>query len=1070
MSTDTKFFTNESGQTLLDRFKVSLKNNTQYFDVLVWYFRASGFYELYKELEDVEKIRVLVWLNVDQWILDMINQSQQQKATKEIKDDYSNAIQREFSSSEDSKEFDEWVTKFIEFIENDKLEIRVYPKEQIHAKIYIIRKNQEVNPEYYGSVITWSSNFSFNGLRGNMEFNVELKDRRDVEYALEKFEPLRQDGVDVSQQFVDTVKTKTHLDDSISPYELYLKFLYEYFWNLVNRDRNELELKNTPDRYQELEYQKDAVKETLHKIDKYWWVFLADVVWLGKTIVSCLLLQHLNAKALIICPPHIKEQWERDLREFMIWWAKVESLWVLDRLLREWTDDFEYVFIDEAHRFRNEDTWRYDELLTICQWKKVVLVSATPFNNKFDDLKNLIKLFHPLRNSSLPGIVNLESHFNNWEWTMKNIDINEEKEEYQQALKITSSEMRTRVLQHLMVRRTRSDIKKYYADDIANQWLKFPDTAEPVQVFYQLDEHLDQLFDTTLEKIAKFHYARYSPVNYLVEWAMIQASDLQIQRVWQRNIVWFMRTWLVKRLESSFFAFRNTLWRIRDSYESFIQMYQNGDVYVSKKVDVYDLLESDMEKLIQLVDEEKVVKYDKDYLTKEIDWEWFLQHLEEDLATLNELCDLRDDIPSDPKIDELILRLQTDMNLKDKQVILFSESKETVQYLEWVLRERLWYTDEVYAYSSENSSDERDMVRRSYDPQNKNPEDKIKILLTTDVLAEWINLHRSNVIINYDIPWNPTRVLQRVWRINRVGTKHTSVFVYNFFPTQKADEVINLEKNVIAKMEKFVSLLWADAKHLSEEVLIESKTLFDKLSSAQFLESEWWEETGNEHLDFLKELRIVRDSDPELFNRIKKLPKKSRSSRKIEEHTDKLLTFFKQDDYLKFYLSDMFDSQELAFEDAALLMKCDPDTKRESLDIWTFYELLSRNKDGFRSKLIDNKSVEESHKDKWKWVKIRKNAITFMWFLLQQSAGMIDEEESYFLVVHNLLLNNVLPLQLVRSINDVFDKYKPFENPTKVYHEFKNLIHLNYINSQTGKKRSIEVSNDIEVILSEYFI
>ena len=125
MSTDTKFFTNEPGQTLLDRFKVSLNQNTQYFDVLVWYFRASGFFQIYKDLENVEKIRVLVWLNVDQWILNMINQSQQRKATKEIKDDYSSAIQKEFAQAKDSKEFDQWVYKFIEFIENGKLEIRV---------------------------------------------------------------------------------------------------------------------------------------------------------------------------------------------------------------------------------------------------------------------------------------------------------------------------------------------------------------------------------------------------------------------------------------------------------------------------------------------------------------------------------------------------------------------------------------------------------------------------------------------------------------------------------------------------------------------------------------------------------------------------------------------------------------------------------------------------------------------------------------------------------------------------------------------------------------------------------
>lgn len=1067
-STDTTFFTNEEGQSLLERFRVSLKNNTQFFDVLVGYFRASGFFEIYRELENVEKIRILVGLNVDQTILDMINQSQKQRATKEIKADYSDIIQREFADSEDSKEFDEWVLKFVEFINAGKLEVRAYAKEQIHAKIYIIRKDPAKQPEYYGSVITGSSNFSLNGFKENIEFNVELKDRRDVEYALSKFEPLREDGVDVTQEFIDTVKNKTHLNDGITPYQLYLKFLYEYFGNLVNQDRYDLEMRNKPDWYQEMEYQKDAVKETLHKIQQYGWVFLADVVWLWKTIVSCLLLQHMKARALIICPPSIKGQWESDLWDFMVGWCKVESLGMLEKLIEEWTDQYEYVFIDEAHRFRNEDNESYGLLTEICQGKKVILVSATPFNNRFDDLKNLIKLFHPLTESNLPGIHNLDAYFNKWMGEIKRYNIEQEREEYLQILKTTSQEMRSRVLQHLMVRRTRSDIVKFYSDDMETQHLSFPEPADPVKVMYELDDDLNTLFDETIKKIKNLSYARYNPVKYLEGWANIKASDLQIQQVWQQNIVWFMKTWLVKRLESSFNAFKNTLGRIKSSYEKFIQMYENWDIYVSKKINVYDLLETDFEKLLELVDNEKVVKYNKDNLTKKRDGHTFIEDLQSDYEILTWLLDAWENVTYDPKIEELANRLQNDPILKQSQVIIFSESKETVDYVAKELQNRLGYTDEVFSFSWEDSWNMREYIRRNFDPKNKNPDNTIKILVTTDVLAEWVNLHKANVIINYDIPWNPTRVLQRFGRVNRIWTKHQSIYIYNFFPTAKGDEHLSLEKNVIAKMNAFISLLGADTKHLTEDVDIESKTLFDKLNSKKYYESEWEGETSsNTTLGYLQQLRIVRDNDSELFETIKRLPKKSRSSRKLSGHSDKLVTFFKKWDYLKIFLSDMIDSQELTFEKAAELLECTPDTPRTKLDMWAFFELLSRNKDWFRGSLFEDEQTESTNKDKGKWSHIRKNILKhFEHLFALWGSSMTDEEETYFEQLRNLISWSILPLPLLRDVGQQFESMDWFENPTRLYYSCKQIIHDNYF---VKKSKKTEEDNGIKVILSEYF-
>ena len=230
MHTDTKFFTNSEGNSLYDRFNKTLSHNTRFFDVLVWYFRSSWFFNLYKSLEDIEKIRILVWLDVDKKSFEII----ENLSSKEARDQYLLSVKKEFETSDDKKEVEEWIKKFIEFIETKKLEIRVYPKASIHAKVYIIRKDHEKSPDYFWSVITGSSNFSMAGLKNNLEFNVELKDTPDVKYALEEFEKLWEDWVDVSQEYVDTVKKR----NLVKRYYNSLRFILKVFvWIFQHKNR-----------------------------------------------------------------------------------------------------------------------------------------------------------------------------------------------------------------------------------------------------------------------------------------------------------------------------------------------------------------------------------------------------------------------------------------------------------------------------------------------------------------------------------------------------------------------------------------------------------------------------------------------------------------------------------------------------------------------------------------------------------------------------------------------------------------------------------------------------------------
>ena len=381
---DLTFFTNETGQTLGDRFNKIIKSNTKYFDVLVGYFRTSGFYQLYEALENVEKIRILVGINVDNETLILndiaTDNGRMILSPKEVKKFTNESIKDELENSDDTYNVDFGVKKFIEFLKSGKMEIRVYSQERIHAKVYIMRKDTEKSDDY-GKVITGSSNFSYSGLKGNLEFNVELKNSSDVNFALDKFEKLWEMSEPLNELYIDTLKNQTWIREDITPYELYLKFLFEYFSEEVNEDKLEINASDLPSGFVNYKYQTDAVNQAKRMLSKYNGVFLADVVGLGKTFITALLARELYGRKLVICPPVLKKYWEDVLQEFGVL-AKVISLGKLDEILDTYDKDyFKYIFIDEAHRFRNDGTGNYAKLHKICMNKKVILISATPQNN-----------------------------------------------------------------------------------------------------------------------------------------------------------------------------------------------------------------------------------------------------------------------------------------------------------------------------------------------------------------------------------------------------------------------------------------------------------------------------------------------------------------------------------------------------------------------------------------------------------------------------------------------------------------------------------------------------------------
>lgn len=1054
MHGDLTFFTNEPERTLYDRFNKILKSNTQFYDMIVGYFRTSGFYLMYPAMKDVEKIRVLVGLNVDKRTVEIIQSAEEGQMTlgmshKEVKKEFSDDITNELNNSEDSFNVENGIKTFVEWLRSGKLEMRIYPNSPIHAKVYIMRKDMEKVPDQYGTVITGSSNFSQSGLMNNLEFNVELKDSRDVSFALQKFEELWGNSIDISGEYINTINDKTWIRGDITPYELFLKTLYEYFKEEINEDKNVIWEEILPDGFMKLQYQTDAVTQAKKILNAYNGVFISDVVGLGKTFICALLAQRLKGRKLVICPPVLKDYWDRVMKQFEVV-AEVESLGKLDRILEDvdLMNNIRYVFIDEAHRFRNQKTESFLKLHQICYNKKVILVTATPQNNFSSDIANQIYLFQPKNNSTIiPNNKNLEAFFGMLEKNLKHLDRGSK--EYADMLKKNSAIIRDKVLRNIMIRRTRKEIMEYYKEDLNNQGLKFPDFGDPEKIIYTYDDEMEIVFNHTIESIQKLKYARYKPLTYL----KVISKEIASLLISQRNMTGFMKSILLKRLESSFEAFKKTLGRFIKSHERFLQMCLDGDVYISKKIDVYDLLDSgDDEKLLELVEGELIQHYPIGDFKEEL-----IMSIKHDLNILRGLRNEWEEIIKDPKKEKFLYELSSNKNLKDKKLIIFTESKETAEYVGVYLGKQ--YPDEVIVYSGQGSNSVKQEIEANYNPnyiyEKKN---NIKYLVTTDVLAEGINLHRSNVVINYDLPWNPTKVMQRVGRINRVGSKFVRIYVYNFFPTAQTNAHLPLEENILLKIQAFHDTLGEDFKYLSEDEELSSHNLYEKLTKKESFEGV--EEEDISELKYLNIIRKIRDSDEILYERIKGLPQKSKSGRISGDISgDKTITFLRKGGLKKFFISGNDISEEIYFLQAMKYLEAMENEKAIKIPA-EYFEHLKLNKSQFEIAFMEEKDITIK-----KVYKARSDAIIIKTLkAISRCKSFTDNQDEQIKRMQKIWEDGNVPINISR---DIIKQIKGMKDPVEIFYEILGIIPEKYFEERIASK-SMTLQGNIKVILSSY--
>lgn len=947
----SKFFTNSSERNLFDKFKGIIEHmkDLYAFHAVVGYFRSSGYFALQPYLQNIKDIKILVGINVDQ----MFAESQRKGLIyfgdeNKTKEEFLKWFIQDIKEAKYSEAVEKGVLQFIDDMIEGKIEVRAHNSKAIHAKFYLfLPENHSAHSD--GWVIMGSSNLTEAGLgikkSPNYELNIALKDYDDVEFSKNEFKQLWGESTPILPADIQQFKQKTHIGQVFTPYELYIKFLIEYFGKNIDYDPDTVG--DLPKTYKKLSYQIDAVNQGFQMLIEHNGFFLADVVGLGKTVVAAMIAKRfliangsLNTKILVVYPPALEKNWKNTFRLFgidrhtkFITNGRLEKI-VNGEDLNYWAkEDYDLVLVDEAHRYRNHTSQAFGMLQRICKAprsgeglvagtkKKVILISATPLNNRPQDLYYQLLLFQDARRSTL-HVTNLQSFFG--PIIREYREIMQEDIPNIERIRELYSIIREKIISQITVRRTRRDLKNYpkYLDDLKSQGIEFPDLAAPKAKIYAMDAKLGKLFYHTVFYLTdddKINYNRYQAIRFLKPELREQYYDQAI--LVSNALAGIMKTMMIKRLESSFTAFKISLKNLTNATGRMIEMFDKNKVLIAPDLKVNDLMEGgasidDIEEMIQQLNEENPQGRNNVFTKEDFDSK-FVEGLRKDFVMLNELIKEWEKVKQDPKLDAFLKVLNEELlSTRDNpsgKLVIFTESTDTADYLTKEIEANL--KTQILNVSSDNRSKMFETIQENFDA-NYDPEkqkNNFNIIVTTDVLAEGVNLHRANVVVNYDTPWNATRLMQRIGRVNRIGSTAEVIHNFNFYPSQQGDEEIKLYSNALIKLQAHHTAFGEDAQIFTHEEMIEKFELF----------TEGMKDDEDKRLLYLRFIREFKDNNPKEFKRIKQFPLKARTARNNkysikEQANNSTVVFLKSPYKMEFYqINDEVKVNPLSFLEAA---------------------------------------------------------------------------------------------------------------------------------------------------------
>ncbi len=647
------------------------------------------------------------------------------------------------------------------------------------------------------------------------------------------------DSVDFKDELIELLDASKFGGREYTPYEVYTKALYEYFQDELGRDslefgRSAVDL---------AEFQADAARKARRILERYDGVLIADSVGLGKTWIGKKLLEdfayHRRQKALVVCPASLRNMWQAELHTATI----AAEVIGMEEMGRDTFDsrpfgDADVLLIDESHNFRNGKSNRYLALDQLIQRnggrgrdgerKKVILLSATPINNDIYDLGNQLKLFTQNQADYFreAGIGDLTTYLRKARGQAK-------KQETSAGVLLFN------LLEEIMVRNTRPYIRLAYPNATINgKQVMFPERSLHT-VRYDLGATYGTVYAEIVESIEKLSLAPYKLEAYRKKETIRDKQEHEFEEGRETALVGIFKTRFLKRLESSIAAFRESIRRGLTFEETYLDYLLGGTVVSSKDFQkaIRFLARDDEDELAagSLADEIDGVADAKAYIDdlpkvdlNQYDLRKLRNEVEADVELLRDLYSRTEELARrDEKLE--VLKNLLAGNLKGRKVLIFSSYKDTARYVERQLtgatcadwRKRAG-DPHIRRLDSGNHPDERTAVLKLFAPvANKDEvaeEKQIDILISTDVLSEGQNLQDCGVIVNYDLTWNPIRLVQRNGRIDRLGSPHTEIEIHNMFPEEELEQLLHLVERLTSRISQIDDLGLLDASVLGEVV------------------------------------------------------------------------------------------------------------------------------------------------------------------------------------------------------------------------------------------------------------
>ena len=881
-------------------------------DIAVGYFFMSGFTEVAHELSGVAKIRILVG-RTDRAVLDDVAAAinhhdtlgEYLAAHTPIRRSESDRLRGEAgrqvgSSAGSSPQTDgeqQGITRIRDLIAAGRLEIRAYLKERLHAKAYICHYDRVA---VQSSAIVGSSNFSLAGFAGNTELNVRF-DGRAVADLDAWFENLWQDAADITELALAELNRSWAVAET-KPYDVYLKALYE----LYHSETGSAVIEAGGRGPQLANFQLDAVRRGLDIIAEHGGCYIGDVVGLGKTFIGAKILEQLKSiepkagNPLIICPAPLVPMWQDVNQIYQLGadivsqsniaapaeaeWDEEQEDWVFnDVSVRGQSLSQRYphngpVLIDEAHHFRNSSNNRYRGVKNYLQDgdHKVILLSATPQNLSPMDIYHQVSAFMDDDDHGLPiDPPNLQRYFR------------------AHSKDASDSEAARRAIQRaltpIFIRRRRRDIVEIYGDSAAvnGQPVKFP-TPQLENLAYRLDQvYAAAGGSAALFELLKRHKgARYQPLDYLKPAHRDDRRYDALKRS-RGRVAGLIKTLTLKRLESSVHAFRCTLDTLIKSNENFRKALENGYVPTGRLATrLLNDPDFDPDRMLDdLADDEAESGRHNAHPARHFNAGRWRADLKSDCDLLVAIRDSIDDIgaPDDDKLSRLRAFLDT-LTAGNEKALVFSESRDTVEYLYRELNPG-GENPEIAMLTSRNNDRQADIIARFSPASNQASrrdilDRPIRILLATDVVSEGQNLQDCNRVVNYDLHWNPVKLIQRFGRVDRIGAMADTVYLHNMWPDAGIDETLSLTDRIGARIRSFHNVIGADSPVLSPDEKLNTEAMY-----RIYAQGELPDDAADDLLDAgaatqnnIALLQRIRNDDPDLYDHASRLPDGIRSA------------------------------------------------------------------------------------------------------------------------------------------------------------------------------------------------